>query len=101
MRLSPDLLSRLDRDQLQRIRVARVRQSWEDRRSTTHPMELTLIVTGPGRVLERRPSAAWSPSRGVLQSPSPSVRGGDVGAPADDGPGDRPPGGATSGTPSS
>ncbi|MDP9149783.1 MAG: hypothetical protein M3O36_07595, partial [Myxococcota bacterium] len=27
-RLSPDLLSRLDRDQLQRLRVARVRQSW-------------------------------------------------------------------------
>ena len=41
-------------DQLQRMRVARVRQSWEDRRSTTHPTELTLLVTGTGPVLERR-----------------------------------------------
>ena len=80
MRLSPDMLSRLDRDQLQRMRVARVRQSWEDRRSTTHPTELTLLVTGPGPVLERRPAAPAEPSRGALQSPSPSVRGGTLGA---------------------
>jgi hypothetical protein len=51
MRLSPDLVSRLDRDQLQRMRVARERRSWEDRRSTTHPMELTLLVTGTGTFL--------------------------------------------------
>jgi TonB family protein len=82
LRLSPDPLSRLDRDQLQRMRVARVRQSWEDRRSTTHPTELTLLVTGPGSVLERRPSAPARPSRGALDSPSPSVRGGSVGASA-------------------
>jgi TonB family protein len=82
MRLSPDPLSRLDRDQLQRMRVARVRQSWEDRRSTTHPTELTLLVTGTGSVLERRPSAPAQPSRGALESPSPSVRGGSVGASA-------------------
>jgi TonB family protein len=79
MRLSPDLLSRLDRDQLQRLRVARKRQSWEDRRSTTHPTELTLLVTGPGTVLERRPDSAAMPSRGVEQSPAPSLRGGEPG----------------------
>ena len=80
MRLSPDPLSRLDRDQLQRMRVARERQSWEDRRSTTHPTELTLLVTGTGSLLERRPAAPAEPSRGALQSPSASVRGGTVGA---------------------
>ena len=101
MRLSPDLVSRLDRDQLQRLRVARVRQSWEDRRSTTHPTELTLIVTGPGTVLERRPDSLAAPSRGVLQSPSPSVRGGEIGGPGDEGEGDHPAGGAQLGSPSS
>jgi TonB family protein len=87
VRLSPDLVSRLDRDQLQRLRVARTRQSWEDRRATTHPAELTLVVTGVGMVIERRAPSAWEPSRGALQSPSASVRGGETGAPpsADDG----------------
>src|SRR5262249_29827967 len=64
MRLSPDLMDRLDRDQLQRLRAARVRTSWEDRRSTTHPAELTLVVTGTGNVLERRPESRTDPSRG-------------------------------------
>jgi TonB family protein len=98
LRLSPDMVSRLDRDQLQRLRVARNRQSWEDRRSTTHPTELTLIVTGPGIVLERRPDALTAPSRGDLQSPSPSVRGGEIGGPGDEGEGNRPPGGAQAGS---
>ncbi len=79
--LSPDALSRLDRDQLQRLRVARSRASWEDRRSTTHPGELTLVTTGPGSIRERRPNAAWAPSRGALDSPAPRVEGGDLGAP--------------------
>ena len=80
MRLSPDPLSHLDRDQLQRLRVARRRESWEDRRSTTHPAELTLLVTGLGTILERRPSSPWMPSRGVVQSPSAGVRGSELGA---------------------
>jgi TonB family protein len=80
MRLSPDPLSHLDRDQLQRLQVGRIRQSWEDRRSTTHPAELTLLVTGLGTVLERRPSSPWEPSRGVVQSPSAGVRGSEAGA---------------------
>lgn len=93
MRLSPDTVSRLDRDQLQRLRVARVRQSWEDRRSTPHPQELTLVVTGPGLEVERRPVATTNPSRGVAQSPPPSALGGAPGAPSEEGAGDRPPGG--------
>jgi TonB family protein len=100
MRLSPDPLSRLDRDQLQRMRVARVRQSWEDRRATTHPTELTLLVTGTGPVLERRPAAPAQPSRGARESPSPSVHGGTVGASASPEAGETPSllGGAQSGS---
>jgi len=100
MRLSPDLVSRLDRDQLQRLRVARARQSWEDRRATTHPAELTLVVTGVGMVLERRAPSSWEPSRGALQSPTASVRGGETGVPASSAlaEGGRAPGGALAGS---
>jgi TonB family protein len=81
-RLSPDSLSRLDRDQLQRLRVARVRLSWEDRRSTLHPAELTLIANGPGSVRERRPTSSSDPSRGALESPLANARGSLLGSPA-------------------
>jgi len=80
MRLSPDLLSRLDRDQIQRLRAARRRASWENRRSTTHPAELTLVATGVGRVRERRAYASALPSRGALESPMPDARGGELGS---------------------
>jgi TonB family protein len=75
LRLSPDLLSRVDRDQIQRIRVGRVRAAWEDRRATTHPAELTFVSTGPGAVRERRPSAARDPARGALDAPGPRTPG--------------------------
>ncbi len=88
MRLSPDLLSRLDRDQLQRLRVARERASWEDRRSTTHPAELTFVAIGSGVVHERRPRAERDPSRGALASPDATAAGGLLGASADDADGD-------------
>jgi TonB family protein len=90
MRLSPDPMSRLDRDQVQRLRVARARASWEDRRSTTHPAELTLVTSGFGRILERRAISPTSPSRGAWQAPRPSVRGASLGSPAQDGAGERP-----------
>jgi TonB family protein len=83
MRLSPDLMDRLDRDQLQRLRASRVRASWEDRRSTTHPAELTFVVTGTGNVLARRPEARTDPSRGALASPAPRARGASPGSVAD------------------
>jgi TonB family protein len=102
MRLSPDSLNRLDRDQLQRLRVARKRTSWEDRRSTTHPAELSLVVSGSGHVFERRPVAAMDPSRGALQSPRSSVPGAALGtapAPEDDpDTGQRAPGSETRGS---
>ncbi|MDB4946569.1 MAG: hypothetical protein JWP97_6103 [Labilithrix sp.] len=78
--LSPDLLSRLDREQEQRLRNAEQRQTRDDRRSTTHPMELTFLASGAGEHQERRPSAARDPSRGSLVVPRPaSVTGGRAG----------------------
>lgn len=97
MRLSQDLVSRIDRDQVQRLRAAaHVRASWEDRRSTTHPAELTLVATGPGRVLQRRPPSPFEPSRGALSSPSARSLGGESGAapPGAEGDTQRRPGGA-------
>ena len=101
MRVSPDPLDRLDRDQLQRLRVSRRRASWEDRRATTHPAELTLVVMGNGTVVERRPNAPANPSRGALESPPSRVTGAALGAvfmavpeaPDSDGPLPQPPGG--------
>jgi TonB family protein len=95
VRLSPDLVSRLDRDQLQRLRAGRSRASWEDRRSTTQPAELTLVAVGRGRVRERRPPASWVPSRGALESPRPSVAGATAGTRAERDPEE----GATAGAP--
>ncbi len=85
VRLSPDLTSRVDRDQLQRLRAGLRRASWEDRRSTTHPSERTIVATGTGTVGARRPAAASMPSRGVLRSPAANVTGtaAGIGAPAD------------------
>lgn len=86
--LSPDDVSHLDRDQLQRIRSATTRASWEDRRSTTNPMELTFIATGTGDRQERRPPSPTDPSRGALRSADAARLGGLKGdvqrAPGDD-----------------
>jgi TonB family protein len=87
MNLSPDLLSRLDREQHQRLRTAQVRASREDRRATTNPMELTFLASGQGEHAERRPSAAVDPSRGSLAAPRASVLGGTPGARREEGEG--------------
>ena len=79
MRLSPDLRSDLDRDQVQRLRVAAERESREDRRSTTHPTELTFLASGAGDRHERRASADADPSRGSALRASPVTRGGLAG----------------------
>jgi TonB family protein len=102
MRVSPDLMNRLDRDQLQRLRASRARASWEDRRATVHPAELTLVVMGKGMVVERRPDAASRPSRGAMRSPASSVTGAALGAPPDvedsEGPAPQPVGGERRGS---
>src|SRR5208282_3266068 len=66
LRLSTVLLSRLDRDQTRRVRSSNVGASWEDRRSTTHPAELTFVASGEGERVERRALSPSDPSRGVL-----------------------------------
>jgi TonB family protein len=81
LRLSADLLSRLDRDQTQRVRSSNSRASWEDRRATTHPAELTFVSSGEGERIERRALSASDPSRGALRARDPSVQGGSVGTP--------------------
>jgi TonB family protein len=81
LRLSTDLISRLDRDQTQRVRSSSQRSSWEDRRSTTHPAELTFVASGEGDRDERRALSVVDPSRGVLRARPASVQGGVVGTP--------------------
>ena len=84
LNLNPDLLSHLERDQVQRLRTARLRTTHEDRRATTNPMELTFLASGKGELQERRPDSPKNPSRGTLASPlPPSVIGGHLGSNAD------------------
>jgi len=52
--LETDALTHLDRSQVQRLRTANARRSWDDHRSTPTPMQLTFLATGKGRVPERR-----------------------------------------------
>ena len=81
MRLSAALLSRLDRDQVQRLRSSQDRASREDRRSTLHPTELVFLASGVGDRMERRPPSAVDPSRGTLLTDAAAVVGGDLGTP--------------------
>jgi hypothetical protein len=93
MKLDTDLLSRLDRDQVQRLKTAPRRTTHEDRRSTTNPMELTFLATGKGEHQERRPNAPNDPSRGSLFIHSAAaVVGGHIGSNSseDDAPGSSP-----------
>jgi len=85
MKRDMDLLNRLDRDQVQRLKTASRRTTHEDRRATTNPMELTFLATGKGEHQERRPNASSDPSRGSLVSGAPSVVGGHVGSDSPDG----------------
>ena len=79
VRFSPDPMSRLDRDQEQRLRSSHERRAWEDRRATKNPMELTFLASGELERMERRTPSMFDPSRGALASPSAAVRGGDIG----------------------
>ena len=79
LHLSPDAVSHLDRDQIQRLRTAQTRASWEDRRATTNPMELTFLATGLGDRDERRRDFAADPSRGAKKSALASKLGGALG----------------------
>jgi TonB family protein len=73
--LSRDATSRIDRDQVQRLRTARVRSSDEDRRSLSDPMDLVFVASGKGRLKEQRPSANVNPDEGALRAPPFSALG--------------------------
>jgi TonB family protein len=89
--LSRDPTSRVDRDQLQRLDTARVRESTEDRRSLRDPMDLVLMAMGTGRLRERRPPAERNPDRGALRAPPLQHLGaGTVQTPPDEPSGDLP-----------
>jgi TonB family protein len=79
LHLTPDAVSHLDRDQMQRIRSDAMRASWEDRRMTTHPMELTFVSSGQGELQQRRILAKMDPSRGALRSADAAREGGVLG----------------------
>ena len=78
-RYSPDAMSRLDRDQVQRLRTANERASWEDRRATTHPMELIFLATSFYDRQERRTPSDVDPSRGALEAQQAALVGGKLG----------------------
>jgi len=79
MLLTQGTVNRIDRDQVARVRTQVERASWEDRRSTTHPMDLAFLSSGELARLERRAVAAHDPSRGVLRSEPSSLPGGPPG----------------------
>jgi TonB family protein len=79
--LSKDVASRVDRSQVQRLRVAPDRASRDDRRATLEPMELTFLASGNGTWNERRPLSPHDPSRGARVDAPPSPQGAHEGAP--------------------
>ena len=81
-RYSPDLMSRLDRDQLQRLRTGSERAAWEDRRATTHPMELIFLASGIHDRQERRTPSDIDPSRGAAEAMQAATIGGALGVSA-------------------
>lgn len=88
--LSPEVPSRIDRSQIQRLRSATRRASREDLRASRAPMELTFLAMGRTDSLrpEHRPPADRDPSRGARQDGIPVRAGTALGAATlPDGPG--------------
>ncbi|MEI9948656.1 MAG: TonB family protein [Pseudomonadota bacterium] len=90
--LETDALTHLDRSQVQRLRTANARRSWEDHRSTPTPMQLTFLATGKGRLPERRALALNAPGSvaGTVAASLGGVAGGsdsEAGLAADSAPG--------------
>ena len=83
---SPDPLDRLDRDQIQRLKTAKERTAWEDRRATLHPTELSFLASGQGDRPERRDPSKADPSRGMLAALDASHAGGTLGGTGTDDP---------------
>jgi len=77
--LETDALTHLDRSQVQRLRTAHARRSWEDHRATPTPMQLTFLATGKGRVPARRAPAPNAP--GSIAGTVAASLGGLAGSP--------------------
>ncbi len=77
IRLARNLVSHIDRDQIPRILSSARRESLENQRLTSRPMELTFLASGSGTRQERRPPADRPPSAGTRASVSPSEEGAD------------------------
>lgn len=73
--LERDAPNHLERSEVQRLRVARVRRTLDDRRATPGPMELDFVASGRGSQNLRRPVARLDPSRGTADG-GVSVRAG-------------------------
>ncbi len=78
--LERSILSRLDRDQLARLKSGRERRSWEDWRASREPTELTFLAMGVElpRDPERVPNAERDPGAGSRRSSPRSAEGGEV-----------------------
>jgi TonB family protein len=79
--LSPDMQSRLDRSQIQRVRSADHRSSREDYRAAREPMELTFLASGRSKTdrPERRAPSDHDPSSGAADRGAPQRGGGALG----------------------
>jgi len=80
--LSRETTTLAEQSQVQRLATARVRSSFDDRRATPNPMQLSFVATGPGSLLERRPPARFDPASGSAFGGEVSREGGSPGSPA-------------------
>jgi TonB family protein len=80
--LSPEVQSRLDRSQIQRLRSDSHRASREDLRASRSPMELTFLAMGrtDSPRPERRAPGERDPSRGATLAGTPVRAGATLGA---------------------
>ena len=100
--LTPEMMSRLDRSQIQRLKASRDRRSREDWRASRQPMELTFVASGHDQTArpERRAAADHDPSAGAREAGAPRKVGGALGAadlPSGIGENKRDPGGSLEG----
>jgi len=78
--LERDPTNHLTRSELSRLRSARQRRTWDDRRATPQPMELDFVASGRGRQAARRPLALASPNQGTVNGALPTLAGASPGA---------------------
>jgi TonB family protein len=77
--LERSILSRLDRDQLARLKSGSERRSWEDWRASREPTELTFLAMGvlEPRDPERVADAKFDPGEGTRRSSPRTAEGGE------------------------